>query len=220
MNTVIITGAGGNLGTASVSVFADAGWRVIALVSPGKLPAQKREGVEFLEVDLLDEGATAHLIESVVAQYGQIHAALLLVGGFEAGTVETTDSAALRRMFSLNVETAYHVARPLFQSMQHQVNGGRLIFIGARPALNASMGKNLVAYGLSKSQLFKLADYLNAASSAVRSHVVVFTALDTPQNRASMPKADRSGWVTPEKVAGTMLAAVEDPDTGLIIEVN
>ena len=220
MKTVIITGAGGNLGTAAVSVFAEAGWRVVALVSPGKFPTQKRAGVDFFEADLLDESATERVVESVVAQYGQIDAALLLVGGFEAGTMETTDSASLRRMFALNVETAYHVARPLFKLMQHQVNGGRLVFVGARPALNASMGKNLVAYGLSKSQLFKLAEYLNAASTTVRSHVVLFTALDTPQNRASMPKADRSGWVTPEKAARVMLAAVEDPGAGLIIEVS
>jgi NAD(P)-dependent dehydrogenase (short-subunit alcohol dehydrogenase family) len=220
MKTVIITGAAGNLGSAAVMVFAGAGWRVVALVSPGKVPIQKREGVEFLEADLLDESATARVVESVVAQYGPIDAALLLVGGFEAGTIESTDSAALRRMFALNVETAYHVARPLFHSMQNQTNGGRLVFVGARPALNASAGKNLVAYGLSKSQLFKLAEYLNAASTTVRSHVVVFTALDTPQNRASMPKADRLGWVTPEKAAEAMLAAVGDPGAGLIIEVS
>jgi NAD(P)-dependent dehydrogenase (short-subunit alcohol dehydrogenase family) len=220
MKTVIITGAGGNLGTAAVSVFAGAGWRVAALVSPGNLPDQKREGVEFLEADLMDERVTARVVESVIAQYGQIDAALLLVGGFEAGAIEATDSAALRRMFALNVETAYHVARPLFSSMQHQPNGGRLVFVGARSALNATAGKNLVAYGLSKSQLFKLAEYLNAASKAVRSHVVLFTALDTPQNRASMPNADRSGWVTPEKAAEAMLAAVEDSGAGLLIEVS
>jgi NAD(P)-dependent dehydrogenase (short-subunit alcohol dehydrogenase family) len=220
MKTVIITGAGGNLGTAAVSVFAEAGWRIVALVSPGKLPSGKMEGVEFLEADLLDESATAGVVASVIAQYGQIDAALLLVGGFEAGTVESTDSAALRRMFALNVETAYHVARPLFLAMQNQKSGGRLIFVGARPALNAAAGKSLVAYGLSKSQLFKLAEYLNAASTKVRSHVAVFTALDTPQNRASMPNADRSGWVTPEKAAGAMLAAVLDTNAALTIEVS
>lgn len=220
MKTILITGAGGNLGTAAVSVFADAGWRVAALVSPGKIPGQKSEGVEFFEADLEDENATNRVIETVVARFDRIDAALMLVGGFEAGTIETTDSAALRRMFALNVETAYHVARPLFQSMQQQTNGGRLVFVGARPALNASAGKNLVAYGLSKSQLFKLAEYLNAASTVVRSHVVVFTALDTPQNRASMPNADRSGWVTPEKAANGILKALEDPGAGLMIEVS
>jgi NAD(P)-dependent dehydrogenase (short-subunit alcohol dehydrogenase family) len=220
MKTAIITGAAGNLGTAAVSVFVAAGWRVVAFVSPGKMPAEKGAGVEFIEADLADEMATARVVESVIARYPKIDAALLLVGGFEAGTIESTDSAALRRMFAVNVETAYHVARPLFLHMQHQVGGGRIVFIGARPALNAAAGKNLVAYGLSKSQLFKLAEYLNAASKTVRSHVVVFTALDTPQNRAGMPNADRSGWVTPEKAANAMLQAMEDPAAGLIVDVG
>lgn len=163
MKTVVITGAGGNLGSAAVDVFVRGGWRVAALVSPGKRPANDRPGVDYVEADLLDEGATDKLLATLWARYGAIDAALLLVGGFESGTIETTTSDALRRMFALNVETTYHVARPLFIRMKEA--GGRLIFVGARPALQASAGKNLVAYGLSKSQLFKLAEYLNASLS-------------------------------------------------------
>lgn len=220
MKTVIITGAGGNLGKAAVSVFASPGWRVAAFVPPGKLPTSQSEGIDYFEADLLDETATAEVVEQAIAHYGSIQAALLLVGGFEAGSVAATDSAALRRMFALNVETAYHAARPLFQQMQQQPEGGRLVFVGARPALDAGAGKNLVAYGLSKSQLFKLAEYLNAASDRVKSQVVVFSALDTPENRASMPKADRTRWVTPERVAGEIASAIGSPASGLVIEVG
>ncbi len=217
MKTVIITGAGGNLGAAAVSVFANAGWRVAALVTPGKTPTSSLNGVDFYEADLLDEAATSALVASLWTKYGSIDTALMLVGGFESGNIADTGSEALRRMFALNVETAYHVARPLFTRMQ--ASGGNLVFVGARPAMNATAGKSLVAYGLSKSQLFKLAEYLNAASTVVRSHVVVFTALDTPQNRASMPTSDRAGWVAPEKVATVILTTVTAGDSAAVIEV-
>lgn len=220
MNTVLISGAGGNLGAACVNVFASNGWKVIALVTPGKLPDRSMAGVVYYEeADLLKEDETGALIDRLSASHGPIDAALLLVGGFESGAVGSTDSAALQRMFALNFQTAYHVARPLFRHMQ--VRGkGRLMFIGARPAMDAQAGKSLVAYGLSKSLLFKLAEYLNAAAARTMAQVVVFLALDTPQNRAAMPKADRKEWVTPERVAAAMRTALEGPATELVLEVK
>ena len=62
---------------------------------------------------------------------------------------------------------------------------GDIVFIGARPALNPAQGKNLIAYGLSKSLLFKLAEYLNEAAKgeSVSVSVVAPSTLDTPLNR-------------------------------------
>lgn len=200
MRTILITGASGNLGAACVAHFASTGWRVVMLVTPGKAPSEKKENIESIEADLLDEKGTATVMASVLAKNPTLEAALMLVGGFEGGGVEKTDDAALSRMYNLNFLTAWHVARPLFVHMNSN-GGGKLIFIGARPAIDPKAGSTLVAYGLSKSLLFKLADYFNATSESVRSHVIVFNALDTPQNRASMPNADRSTWVAPEKVA-------------------
>jgi hypothetical protein len=62
---------------------------------------------------------------------------------------------------TLNFDTAYFLARPLFQHMMQ--NGyGRLVFIGSRPALQPGDGKSKLAYSLSKSLLFTLSDMLNA----------------------------------------------------------
>lgn len=204
MKTVLITGAGGNLGAACVTAFAAAGWRVVAVVSPRKAPKASAPDVEYVELDLSKEKETEEALEKLVQRYGEIDAALLLVGGFEPGGLEKTDGPALKRMFSLNFETAFHVAKPLYPAMKGRKDS-KIVFIGARPALDPQAGKNLVAYGLSKSLLFTFAGYLNEAAGRRLAHVVVFTALDTPQNRTAMPKADRSAWVAPEKVAGAML---------------
>ena len=59
-------------------------------------------------------------------------------------------------MYSLNFETAYFVARPVFLQMLKQSTGGRMVFIGARPALQPKDGKDMLAYGLSKSLIFTL----------------------------------------------------------------
>jgi NAD(P)-dependent dehydrogenase (short-subunit alcohol dehydrogenase family) len=94
---------------------------------------------------------------------------------------------------------------------------GNIIFIGARPALNPAQGKNLIAYGLSKSLLFKLAEYLNEAAKGmnVSVSVVVPSTLDTPLNRKSMPDVNPDNWVKPREIAETLEFLVSDKSTAL-----
>jgi len=68
-------------------------------------------------------------------------------------------------------------------------NSGRLVYIGSRPALDAKSGKDVLAYALSKSLLFKLAEFLNeeAKGKNITATVVVPSTLDTPLNRQNMP---------------------------------
>lgn len=211
--TIFITGASGNLGKATVEKFTSKGDRVIATVSPGKNLSFRVSGdLQTVEADLTDESSVNNVIQTVIAKNKTIDAAILLVGGFAMGGINETDGAALKKMFSLNFETAYFCARPLFNQMQKQ-NGGRIVLIGSRPALIASAGKGVLAYALSKSLLFKLAEMLNAEGAAnnVITSVVVPSTIDTPQNREAMPNADFSKWVTPEAIAEVIDFAVSNP---------
>jgi NAD(P)-dependent dehydrogenase (short-subunit alcohol dehydrogenase family) len=82
-------------------------------------------------------------------------------------------------------------------------NNGRIFIIGSRPGLNAMHGKGMVAYGLAKSLIFRLAEMMNdeAKGTNVVTSVVVPSTIDTPQNRKAMPDADPSKWVKPEAIA-------------------
>ena len=202
---VLITGASGNLGKASVEKFLKEGYNVIATVSPGK-SLRYGDNVKTYEVDLTNESAVASVIEQIIGDYSTLDAALLLVGGFAIGSIEKTDGALIKKMFALNFETAYYVARPVFQQMLKQSDGGRIVLVGSRPALNPKDGKNTVAYSLSKSLIFRLAEILNAegASKNVTSSVIVPSIIDTPENRSAMPDSDFSKWVKPEDIADTM----------------
>ena len=109
-------------------------------------------------------------------------------------------------MFTMNFDTTYFVARPVFQQMIKQGTGGRIVMVGARPALRAKDGSKSFAYGLSKSLIFKLAEFLNATGSQqnVITSVVVPSTIDTPPNRQAMPNADFSAWVKAEDIAATI----------------
>jgi NAD(P)-dependent dehydrogenase (short-subunit alcohol dehydrogenase family) len=89
---------------------------------------------------------------------------------------------------------------------------GRIVLIGARPALNPSQGKDLIAYGLSKSLLFKLAEFLNEAAKGknVAVSVAAPSTLDTALNRKSMPEVNPDNWVKPDALAEVLEFIVSD----------
>jgi len=205
--TIIITGANGNLGVAAVKKFLDTGYKVIAVDHNGNHLgfAAAHDNFELRDVNLADEGATEDFINEAISLYGRIDGALLLVGGFAMGDVQATDGAAMKKMYSLNFETAWFVARPLFQHMVQ--NGfGRLLFMGARTAIKPELGKGAIAYALTKSMLFNLADLLNASAKGknVQASVVAPATIDTELNHQSMPNADSSGWITPAQLADVL----------------
>jgi NAD(P)-dependent dehydrogenase (short-subunit alcohol dehydrogenase family) len=152
------------------------------------------------------------VVQRIISEHSTLHAALLLVGGFAVGNIHNTDGNALKKMFSLNFDTAYFVARPLFNHMLTQPDGGKLIFVGSRPALRPKDGLNSIGYTLSKSLVFKLADLLNAEGSSknVTASVIVPSTIDTEANRSSMPEKDFTSWVKPEEIADTMAFLCSD----------
>ncbi|MEO0334386.1 MAG: SDR family NAD(P)-dependent oxidoreductase, partial [Bacteroidota bacterium] len=153
--------------------------------------------------DVSNETEVSRLVDYITQNYSQIDFAALLVGGFGMGTLSETSAADLEKMYRLNFLTAYLCCQNLSAQMQKQDQGGHIVMVGARPALQPSAAASMVSYSLSKSLLFQLHEIINAKTSetGVRSSMIVPSVLDTPPNRGSMPDADFSDWVTPEQIA-------------------
>jgi NAD(P)-dependent dehydrogenase (short-subunit alcohol dehydrogenase family) len=206
MKNVLITGAAGNLAKAAVERFLVAGYHVIAIVSMrDKNKLEGTDAVTIYEADLTNEKLVEEMIGKIITNHKTIDAAILTVGGYASGTIETTDGDTIQKMIELNFCTTYFVARPVFQHML--LSSGQIILIGARPALLPSDGKNAVAYALSKSLVFKLGELLNAEAQGknVVTSVIVPSIIDTPANRKAMSNANFSDWVTTEEITSTML---------------
>ncbi len=207
MKTILITGASGGLGTTVTRHFIEQGHRVLAIVgseaSRQQLP--RHDHLHVYIADLTEEKQVAELVAQMVQEQGPIQGALLLAGGFAMGAMEDTGLDEIRKMLAINFETAYTIARPLFARMLEQ-NEGRIVFTGARPALQPSAGSRMLAYSLSKSLLFRLAECLNeeAKGKNVSVSVLVPSTIDTPANRKAMPHTDPADWVTPEEIAAIL----------------
>jgi NAD(P)-dependent dehydrogenase (short-subunit alcohol dehydrogenase family) len=216
--TVLITGGNGNLGLAVTQKFLDSGYNVVVTVineaAKKDLPVHKNLRADV--VNLTNEGETASFIASIIDKYKKIDAALMLVGGFAAGNISSTVGADIEKQFALNFNTAYFTTRALFDHMISN-GSGRLVYIGSRPALDPKIGKDLLAYALSKSLLFKLADFLNeeAKGKNVTATVVVPSTIDTPLNRKSIPDADPGNWVTPGQIADVLELVTSEKGSAL-----
>ena len=198
----LITGANGNLGSSVVNKFINEGYKVVGFVHKSEVGKLVSELYEEIELNLSDEIAAQNKINALIEKYNKIDVAVLTAGGYTSGDIKSTSSEILLDQYKLNFETAYNVARPVFINMVEN-NNGRIFLIGSKPGLNVSKGKGSIAYALSKSLIFRLAEVLNAEAKGkdVVVSVVVPGIIDTPPNRTSMPDAEFDNWVKPEQIA-------------------
>lgn len=205
---IIMSGANGNLGKIVAERFAAAGYTVLAPVVDERalqgLPQHQQVIGEV--VNLADELAVGLYVEKLIRDYPFMQGGLMLAGGFAVGSIMDTDGAAIDRQVELNFKTAYFLARPLYKHLS-SVGKGSLVFVGARPALEAGSGKGLLAYSISKTMVIQLAELINAQArgTGVTASVVVPGIIDTPANRQAMPDGDFSAWVTPDALAEIFL---------------
>ena len=204
MKTAIITGASGNLGQAVAKKFVGEGYFVAGTIIPND-PVKiniSDKNFETTIVDLMNEEASQKFVEGIAAKQGTIDAAVLTVGGFAMGKIADTKTSDVLKQYKLNFETAYNVARPVFNQMMKQ-GQGRIFLIGARTGADMHNSKGMVAYGMAKSLIFRLAELMNdeAKGHNVVTAVIAPSTIDTPQNRESMPDADFNKWVKAEAIA-------------------
>jgi NAD(P)-dependent dehydrogenase (short-subunit alcohol dehydrogenase family) len=207
MKTAIVTGASGNLGQAVVKKFLEEGYIVVGTVIPND-PVElniTNKNFEKIIVDLMSEDEAEKLIHYVIWKYKSIDAAVLTVGGFAMGKILQTKASDIIKQYKLNFEVTYNVARPAFLQMLEQ-KSGHIFMVGSRLGSDMKQSKGMIAYGLSKSLIFRLAELMNdeGKEHGVVTAVIVPSTIDTPQNRKSMPDADFSRWVKAEEIASVI----------------
>ncbi|HSF55023.1 MAG TPA: SDR family NAD(P)-dependent oxidoreductase [Algoriphagus sp.] len=208
---IIVTGAAGGLGRAVVEKFKREGYHVIALLRPGHEESVD-EADDCYEVDVTDENAVLEFVREFQMQYNDLDALAMIVGGFAMGTIESTSQKDIQSMFHLNFFSTYHLVRGFLPIMKKQQKG-TFLFVGARPALELSDAMDTIAYAMSKKLVLTLAEILadEVKDTQIRSHVFVPSIIDTEANRAAMPDADFTKWVSAKDIAESMHYAVNNP---------
>jgi len=214
---VIVTGAAGNLGSAVARAFRAAGAKQVLVdrdpdLLPRLFPDLTGLAGYYLAapVDLTDEAAVKAMVDETLNRFGRIDVLVNVAGGYRGGTpVHETPLATWDFLLNLNARTVYIASSAVIPAMLRQ-GSGKIVNVAARAALQGAA--KLGAYSASKSAVMRLTEAMAAElkNSGINVNCVLPGTIDTPENRADMPKADTSRWVQPEALADVILFLASD----------
>jgi 3-oxoacyl-[acyl-carrier protein] reductase len=218
---IVVTGASGALGKVVAEAALARGARVAGVDYGTSQVAATPDRIEFGGVDLSDAAQAKTAIDAVAAHFGKIDALVNIAGGFAFETVAEGDPKTWQHMYALNVLTALNASRSAIPHLTASPSA-RIVNVGAMGALQA--GSGMGAYAASKAGVHRLTEALAAEwKGKITVNAVLPSTIDTPANRASMPKADFGKWVTPQELADVILFLVSDAAsavTGALLPVS
>jgi NAD(P)-dependent dehydrogenase (short-subunit alcohol dehydrogenase family) len=219
---IAVTGAVGALGSVVVRAAAAAGASVAAIVrtSASKAPAQPGGVVLFGDTDISDASAAEAALLAIAQQLGGLDALVNLAGGFRWGKVANSGVDIWEQMHKTNLLTAVNATRAALPLMSPN---GRIVYIGAAGSVKAGVGMG--PYAASKAGVAKLTEALaeEVKDRNITVNAILPSVIDTPANRADMPKSDFSRWVRPEQIADLIVFLLSDRAsaiTGALIPIT
>jgi len=204
---IVVTGGTGALGAAVVRGFLAVGAVCHVPAIESSPPKRFTEGEKVTvapDINLADE-------ESVAGFYGKLpalHAVVNIAGGFAYAPIADSPIQTLQQQLSMNLVSCVLSCRQAVANFRKAGTGGHIINVSARPALNPRQGANMTAYTASKAAV---AAFTVALAEELKNENISVVALcpstiDTPTNRADLPKADHAAWVKPEAIAELIVA--------------
>ena len=205
---VVVTGGTGALGSAVSLALLQAG----AVCHIPYRSAQEAERFAqrghrnvklYPGVELADEAS----VEGLYAKLDRLWASIHIAGGFAVGDVAETGKAALMHQIDTNLVSTFLCCRAAVNLMRRGQQGGRIVNVAARPGLEWRAGAGMSAYAASKAAVVALTVALaeEVARDGILANAIAPSIIDTPVNRADMPKADFANWPKPDEIAATIL---------------
>lgn len=215
----LVTGAGGALGGEVARALHTRGYGLVLVDT-----ARHRERLEQLAAslggacvasgDVASPALWAEAMPRIERQLGAAPSiAALIAGGWRGGKPlhEEDGDEVWRAMLDANLETAHRSLRALLPPMVARKSGA-IVLVGSRAAVAPATSAKAAAYAASKAAVVALAQAVAAEvrDHGVRVNVVMPSTLDTEANRAAMPDADATRWVSLPSAAGVIAFLLGD----------
>ena len=214
---VIVTGAGGALGSSLVARLVAADRVVVAVgrgVDQARLDAEYGSGRALAAAfDVTVASAWTTLLATLSQGGHAVTGAVLAAGAYRGGAKlsEQSDASEWQAMLGANLETVRASLQALLPGMVAAKHGS-VVAVGSMASLRPWESAKAAAYAASKAAVLALAQAVAAEvlADGVRVNVVLPSTIDTPANRSSMPKADTSRWVKPESLGDVIAFLLSD----------
>lgn len=214
VRTMLITGAAGGIGRATVNLFAESGWKVVG-VDRSEFGEGFPENGIFIKADI-SEAADLEAIFSQAQSFSERldalvnNAAVQIAKPLLETSIEEWDAVMvsnLRAVF-LSVKLAY----PLFKT----AGGGAIVNVSSVHAVATSA--NIAAYAASKGGMLALtrAMAIEFAPDEIRVNAILPGAVDTPMLRAGLARGHLGEGSLPDRLENlankTVIGRVGTPD--------
>jgi len=182
--TVLITGASGGIGRATVELFASKGWHVIGVDIATYGDSFPKEGL-FIQADISNSNAMEEIFTQAQQFTNSLHAlvnnaALQIAKPILKTSVEEWDAVMAANLRSVFLGVKF--AHPLLKSK----GGGVIVNVSSVHAIQTSA--NIAAYAASKGGLLALtrAMAIEFAPDEIRVNAILPGAVDTQMLRAGL----------------------------------
>jgi NAD(P)-dependent dehydrogenase (short-subunit alcohol dehydrogenase family) len=159
-----------------------------------------QDEILLLAADVTSPAALEVAMDATL-KVGALGGLIHIAGGFEMGeSVSDLSRESWMRMMDLNAWSFVCAARAAVPVLR-RAGGGRIVAVSARAA--AKGAAQMAAYCAAKSALQRLVESLSqeVKGDGVNVNSVAPSLIDTPANRAAMPKAKYSDWVSSDQLA-------------------
>jgi NAD(P)-dependent dehydrogenase (short-subunit alcohol dehydrogenase family) len=210
-DVVLVTGAGGALGSAVCEAFDDAGATVCGadIVTPDSEDfLLDTDHVHFYQGDFTDEGAVTDTISAIVDDHGGIDYLANIAGTWRGGTpIAETDVDTFDFLFDVNLKTMFLASKHAIPHVRE--SSGAIVSVSARSSLEGGEGDGI--YRSTKAGVRILTETIAEENLGdLRANAVMPSVIDTPMNREMMPDADHETWVDPADIAEVVMFLCSD----------
>jgi NAD(P)-dependent dehydrogenase (short-subunit alcohol dehydrogenase family) len=219
VDVALVTGAAGALGAEVARTLSSRGCKVVLVDSEHaasrlKDLAATLGGACTVTGDITTEATWAEAMPRIERELGAPPSVGALIAGAWRGgkpLYEETGDETWRTMMSANADTVHATLRAILPAMVARKRGS-VVVVGSRAADQPGTSARSAAYAASKAAVVALAQAVAAEvlDHGVRVNAVLPSTMDTPANRASMPKADPSRWVSLPSAAGVIAFLLGD----------
>lgn len=208
-----ITGGFGFLGRAVAGAALAAGAQVALIDAAAARQGAPDGALAIGGVDLTDPAAAADAFREITDRLGGLDVLVNVAGGFVWQTLADGDPDQWGRLYRLNTLTCANASRAALPHLLKST-AGRIVSVGANGAVRAAAGMG--AYAASKAGVHRLTESLaEEMKGRITVNAVLPSIIDTPANRADMPDADFSAWVTADEVAQAILWLASEQASGV-----
>jgi 3-oxoacyl-[acyl-carrier protein] reductase len=238
-NVILLAGATGRVGGATLATLAREGAR-IAVLSRDRERAQTaidealepalRPNAIAIRADLSDRASAAAAVAECVRAFGRIDA-LVNLAGSGGGRIPLTDSKLDDLRFSLTAftETAYNIALPVLRAMLAQPyrdgarSRGRIVTVTAGSSKDPAPGRGAFAAAKAAVNALVLAIAREHKVDGIVANALVLGGVAFAGAEKLRSKEDFAAAATPQEVADTLTFLASDCASGIngaLVDLN